>query len=266
MPTKMYNSKPWLRLYRKLPKYPDSKFGSFCLKTDTIPAGTVLQGYNEQEGRFEYIKHYDDFPISKLYEINREIETLWMSTAQLELAAMVNPVKLAHGQVLTCGLGMGVFAYLVSQNPKVKTVTVVERSQDVISLITPIVWNRKLEVICSDLQSFIETKSEQKFDFIFLDIWSSLLGPINDALTYKVQVQPLLADGGRVYLWLQELIDRVLDKLPKTPVIPLEAPRIQMPCLVCSKTLRYDYAGLCMDCADELKVSEITISRSNMTI
>lgn len=29
------------------------------------------------------------------------------------------------------------------------------------------------------------------------------------------------------------------------------------PCLRCGKTLRWDYDGLCMDCADELGISEM---------
>ena len=28
-------------------------------------------------------------------------------------------------------------------------------------------------------------------------------------------------------------------------------------CKRCGKTLRHDYNGLCMDCADELKISEV---------
>ena len=30
----------------------------------------------------------------------------------------------------------------------------------------------------------------------------------------------------------------------------------ERPCLKCGKTLRYDFNGFCMDCADELGISE----------
>lgn len=29
------------------------------------------------------------------------------------------------------------------------------------------------------------------------------------------------------------------------------------PCAICKKPLRFDYAGICMDCADEAGVSEV---------
>ncbi len=38
---------------------------------------------------------------------------------------------------------------------------------------------------------------------------------------------------------------------------------VNNPCKRCSKTIRYDYGGICLDCADELGISELFEKNNN---
>ena len=97
--------------------------------------------------------------------------------------------------------------------------------------------------------------THQRYDFIFIDIWSSMAEPIKEADALTQLARPCLKKNGRTWIWLQELIDRVKDQLP---VVPRKSTGVSTdPCLICGKAPRYDYGGLCMDCADILRVSEI---------
>jgi len=232
----------------------------FRIRKKTIKKGTILDHYIPEEGRIVKVRFDEDFPIVVLEEGRK----VWMSDSPFELEAVKEAVEEAHGEVLTSGLGLGVFTCLAGAKPKVDSIDVVEKEEKVINLVGPAlkelpILGKKIRIINEDLYHFLRTVSKA-YDFIFLDIWGDILGPVKEVDQAVEAAQRCLKPGGRVMVWLQELIDRIKEKLPKEPVLPGEA-RIQEPCLVCGKTLRNDYAGLCMDCADGLGVSEIFLRR-----
>jgi predicted methyltransferase len=63
----------------------------------------------------------------------------------------------AHGKVLTYGLGLGYFAFMASAKHEVDSVTIVERSADVIELfktwLLPYFPNKdKIRIVCERLR------------------------------------------------------------------------------------------------------------------
>jgi len=179
-----------------------------------------------------------------------------MSTTPFEVEGLCNAVKMSHGKVLVGGLGLGVFPWMISPKKMVKRIHIVEKEEKVIDLIYPQVRTYKSTVIHDDLCHYLST-TKVKYDFIYLDIWPYIIGPIQEVEKFKSLGEKCLKPHGKIMVWLQELIDRVKDKLPKVPQIGGAFELNHEPCLICSKTTRYDYSGLCMDCADLMGISDL---------
>lgn len=58
----------------------------------------------------------------------------WMAVKPSEIETMRAPIEEATGRVVTFGLGLGYFAYMVSEKPDVTSLDIVERSEEAISL------------------------------------------------------------------------------------------------------------------------------------
>lgn len=235
------------------------KMNSVQLIARTIPVDTFIRSYSPNEGRIFYVRFATDYLTIVLFEGER----LWMSDTPFEYEGIRRHLKDSKGQVLTSGLGLGLFAYLASKRKAVKQVDVVEINQDIIELVGKQLRGRKIHIIQDDIYHYLST-TVKKYDFIYLDIWADFIGPIKDVDKAAKVAKRCLKPGGEVKVWLQELIDRVKKKLPKKPVLPGGA-AVHEPCLICGKTYRNDYGGVCMDCADDLGVSELYIKSKEVS-
>ena len=84
----------------------------------------------------------------------------WMAVKPSEIETMRAPIEEATGTVVTFGLGLGYFAYMVSEKPDVTSVDIVERSEEAIALferhILPQFPNKeKIRIIRSDAFGFL---------------------------------------------------------------------------------------------------------------
>ena len=90
-------------------------------------------------------------------------------------------VRHARGDVLIAGLGLGMCLVPVLLNPLVKRVIVVEKSRDVIDLVTPYLedyfrgrqaraW-RKIHIVEADI---FEWQPPWSFDAVWFDIWTNI--------------------------------------------------------------------------------------------
>ena len=84
----------------------------------------------------------------------------WMAVKPSEIETMRAPIEEATGRVVTFGLGLGYFAYMVSEKPDVTSLDIVERSEEAISLferhILPQFPNKeKIRIIRSDAFWFL---------------------------------------------------------------------------------------------------------------
>ena len=83
-------------------------------------------------------------------------------------------VREAEGDVLIGGFGIGMILVPILKNPKVKSVTVIEISNEVPPMVIPYLPNKKkLTVIYADVMEWKPPKGK-KWDVIYFDIWDNI--------------------------------------------------------------------------------------------
>jgi hypothetical protein len=237
----------------------DGRSGDFELKHKTIPAGKILQAYKKGVGMHRDL-FVEDYPIVSMTEKGDNGVT-WMSDTPFEFECLKDVVEFARGDVLIIGLGIGLLPTLIKDKPEVKSITVVELNEDVINL----VWNQiktdKMKIVKGDAFEFLKSTLE-KFDTIHVDIWADIIQPYEEIDKVTKLAGRILNGGGKVFCWLSENYELIRESIPKEPV---QSTGIGMypPCKGCGKTLRNDYNGFCMDCADGLGKSELFIKENS---
>lgn len=235
----------------------EGESGDFLLVKKTIPQGKSTRTYSP-EGRFYYDTYARDFPIVVLSEANYGV---WMSDTPMEQESLRVASVHAWGHILIVGLGIGLLPTLLRRNGAVKTIAILEKEQDVANLVYRYIKTRKMNLIIGEAKEYLRTTSD-RYDFIYIDIWRGAMSPILEGEQWAALASRCLRKGGEVRWWLQELHERVKDKLPKEPMESSQVIVVGDPCLICGKTLRYDYAGVCADCADILEISELFVRRT----
>ena len=102
-------------------------------------------------------------------------KTIVMSDAPAEIMDHSYFVYKAKGNVLINGLGLGWIVEALFQKKEVETITVIEKSQDVINLVAKHYENKcpkdkKLWIIQADALNYKPVKGK-KFDAVWHDIW-----------------------------------------------------------------------------------------------
>lgn len=101
----------------------------------------------------------------------------WMTLTPVDLDTCEDAIREAHGKVVTFGLGLGYYAYMVAEKPEVESVTVVELSEGVIRLfrehILPQIPNKdKIKIVHADAFEYAErVMPSEHFDYAFVDTW-----------------------------------------------------------------------------------------------
>lgn len=171
---KKYKNNPY---YNNI-KIPPVKIGKWELKEDKYKPyeGFVFNDLEEKEdGRLiPQIGFFDvEFHFPVVLENNRE----WMLITPNEIETMEKAVKKAKGEVLTYGLGLGYYAYMVSQKEDVTSLAIVEKDENVINLfvkyILPQFENKnKITIIKEDAFKYAKDQMHKAiYDFVFVDIW-----------------------------------------------------------------------------------------------
>ena len=113
-----------------------------------------------------------DFYFDAIYQDDR----LWMSISPNEINSMKKDIEDAFGNVVTLGLGMGYFAYMVALKENVEKVIVVEKDINVIKLFKAQILPKfsedvqdKITIINEDAYEYL--KHLQDIDYVFVDIY-----------------------------------------------------------------------------------------------
>lgn len=115
----------------------------------------------------------------------------WMSIKPSELETLADPIKKAHGRVITFGLGLGYYTYMVSLKPEVDSVTVVERSDEVINLFNTYILPQfpnpeKVRIIHSDAYEYMDTlMMPGMYDYVLADLWHDVSDGLDLYLKFK---------------------------------------------------------------------------------
>lgn len=96
---------------------------------------------------------------------------LMMSDTRMEKRSNSDFAHHANGRVLIAGLGIGLILNSLKEKVKSKeitSITVVEKSKDVIDLVSPYFMDIPIKYVNEDI---FEYKTKEKFDTIYFDIW-----------------------------------------------------------------------------------------------
>ena len=126
----------------------------------------------------------EEYKYPAVLENNRE----WMLITPNEIETMEKSINEATGNVLTYGLGLGYYAYMVSMKEDVKTVTIVEKDKEIIELFNKYIlpqfrFKDKIRII--NMDAFEYFKKNIYYDFVFVDIWHDRSDGIDLYLKFK---------------------------------------------------------------------------------
>lgn len=98
---------------------------------------------------------------------------LVMSDTRMERNSNWEFCSIAHGRVLIAGLGLGLILHNLQHPERIQEITIIEKSQDVIDLVSPLFLHLPIKYIHADILEWKPQKGE-KFDVIYFDIWSTI--------------------------------------------------------------------------------------------
>ena len=137
-----------------------------------------------------------------------------MSDGDMEHRSNYRPTSRMNGDVLIAGLGIGMILVPILRNPKVKSVVVLEKYQDVIDLVEPPLRKAlgadatKLTVLCADVFDW-EIPRDQKFDSIYFDIWPNICtDQLKDITKLKRKFCRRVRQGGWMAAWMEQDLRR----------------------------------------------------------
>ncbi len=177
--------------YLKTVQVPEARIGNYLLTSSEYARGEFFQ-YAMPDPRAEitvpkiaFCTQPVRFPA--IYEGNMP----WMSVCPSEISSMEDAVERAHGNVLVLGLGLGYYPFRILPLDRVRTVTVVERQEEILRLfelhlLPQFPAREKLRVVRDDAYRFLRETRHGAYDFCFADIWE---GPIDGAEAYR-KLQP----------------------------------------------------------------------------
>lgn len=105
-------------------------------------------------------------------------DEVWMLDAPSESNSIDPYASKAHGDVLTFGLGIGYFTFMALLNPKVTSVTIIEKSLSVITMFKQYILPQfperdRIRIIEGDAFEYFNEAFMNDFDYVFVDIWKS---------------------------------------------------------------------------------------------
>jgi len=136
--------------------------GDFEIRKVIVPKGNEQQHWMKSLGMCRSVFHTVQL---------RQGETLWMSDVPMEQETNNRALDEARGNVLECGLGIGMFTHLASKKDEVESITVVEKYSDVIKLVYPKIKTPKTNYVNMDMLDYLITTKE-RYDMIHVDIWA----------------------------------------------------------------------------------------------
>lgn len=134
----------------------------------------------------------------------------WMTLTPIDVDTVTKAIEEASGNVITFGLGLGYYTYMVSRKESVKKVTVIEKNPDVIKLFYDMILPRfedpsKIEVINADAFMYAEfTMPKGNFDYAFVDTWRDA----SDGLIMYEKMKKLepLSPNTKFSYWIENFI------------------------------------------------------------
>lgn len=206
--------------YRNNPYYKNIKIdnvkdGTWELRRENYPAyrGVIAGDIVFGNGYLEYAPlgfFTEDFEFPAVLENDNE----WMTLTPVDLDTCDAAIAEAHGKVVTFGLGLGYYAYMVSEKPDVDSITVIEKSPKVIELFKKHILpqfpnNQKVRIIEADAFEYAEKiMPSEQYDYAFVDTWRDASD--GEPMYRKMKALEHLNNSTNFSYWIENfLISRV---------------------------------------------------------
>lgn len=186
--TAVYSNNPY---YQDI-TFPNITSGSCELKYETYKPYEAFV-YNDfiikDDGRM--LPQIGFFTKEFAYPSILEQGRIWMTITPNEVETMKEPIEQAFGHVLTFGLGLGYYPYMVSLMDTVSSITIVEKNEHVIALfqsyILPQFTNgHKINIIQMDAFEYASNSfGNVHYDYVFTDLWHDVSDGIDMYLKMK---------------------------------------------------------------------------------
>lgn len=140
----------------------------------------------------------------------------WMLITPNEIETMKEVVSAARGKVLTYGLGLGYYTYMVSEKENVSSITVVEKDRAVIDLFKEYILpqfahKEKVNIIEEDAFTYAEKyMPSEEYDFVFADIWHDPSDGIEPYL--KMKDYEKLSPKSEYMYWIEKTMSYYLEE------------------------------------------------------
>ncbi len=182
---------------------PDGESGNWKVSSFTLTENDVMIPNLRaiRDGNPEMVCHPGDY--KKLTCKGRGVV---MSNTRMEILTALEAYRNATGCVLINGLGLGMVLEGVLSKEDVKSVRVIELSEDVIKLVGPTyLSDPRVEIIQADAYEYKPNKGE-RFDYVWHDIWDEIsTGNLPD-MTRLVRKYQRIADMQGV--WSRDMARR----------------------------------------------------------
>lgn len=155
-----------------------------------------LQHFEIEKPTFASLR--DGIPVGKYIRLTHKGEVV-MSDTPMEKRTNYDFVRKAYGDVLIGGLGIGMIVMAIQDKDNVKSITIIEKHQEVIDLVAnQLPFNCKVHIINADVFTW-KPQNGQRFDCIYMDIWNYISNDV-----YHEEMKPLKRKYGH---YLKSLTD-----------------------------------------------------------
>jgi len=197
--------------YYKNIRIENVKGGSWELRRECYPAyRAMIAGDIEMHEDFSEIPPLgfftEDFHFPAVLEDGNE----WMTLTPVDLDTCTDAIDRAHGRVVTFGLGLGYYAYMVSRKSEVESITVVEKSEKVIELFRKHIFPQfenpeKVRIIHADAFEYAESECpKESYDVAFVDTWRDASDGVPMYVRMK-RLEPLSPNTEFLY-WIENFL------------------------------------------------------------
>jgi len=123
------------------------------------------------------INHLGYFPNNYYFQELQQNGITWMSLKPHEILTMEKPISLVSDNVITFGLGLGYFSYMVSNKSNVQNIKIIEKSEVLIKLFENTILNQfinkdKISIECIDMYKYLEKSDAfNNYSYAFIDTY-----------------------------------------------------------------------------------------------
>ena len=205
------NANPYLQKI----KLNDISVGNVAVSDDTYERYDIValsSGYRDKHihfGSWGIMSEQIQYPALRIRG------SVWMSISPSEIETMELPAENAKRKVLTLGLGMGYYAYMVHIKKEVESVTVAESDKNVIDIFKEYILPQfdhpeKITIIHSDAYQYLDSLSGNEYDYCFADLWIS---PMDGVFHYAKLIPYELKFSMLFFYWIENAILGTLSKM-----------------------------------------------------